>query len=189
MRNPLSWSGDGYHAGVSEPIIRRFVLASLQRDRPRSVLDLGCGVGVYGRLMRMHLYPCPYLIGVDAWQPYLESDFASLYDELICANLFDVVNGKRRLWYECVLCMDVVEHFERGAARALLDWLLEQPLAYMSTPLFDYPQGAVGGNEMERHRCYFTMDELVSMGWPPLGKVEIAKDKWIGVFRNERWHA
>ena len=182
----LSWSADGpeYRAGVSTPGIRRFVVASLQRDHPQSILDLGCGVGLYGYMIRKFVMPAPYLVGMDAWQPYLETGYCSLYDELICADVFDVVNGKSDVHFDTVLCMDVLEHFERGRARALSDWLLEQPRAYMSTPLFDFPQDAVEGNEYERHRSHYEMDELVGWGWRPLAKVRYQDDYWIGAFKN-----
>jgi SAM-dependent methyltransferase len=159
-------------------------MASMQCYHPQSVLDLGCGVGAYGSLMRRFIYPTPWITGVDIWEPYLKSEFCEVYDELICADIFDAVNGKLDLHFDTVLCMDVLEHFERPRARELSDWLLGQPRAYMSTPLFDYPQGAVDGNEYERHLSHYTMDELVKWGWRPLAKARQEADLWIGAFTN-----
>lgn len=176
-----------YRAGVSSGYTRRIIIASLQRDRPQTVLDLGCGVGAYGALIRRYVYPSPYLIGVDGWQPYLGSEMCRLYDELICTDIADVVDRKLRLRFDTVLCMDVIEHFEMGDARRLSDWLLVQPVAYLSTPLWNFKQGAVDGNERERHRSHFSFEQLIGWGWYPIAKVRWGReDKWIGAFRNAR---
>lgn len=160
--------------------------ACLQRDHPQSVLDLGCGVGAYGGMMRMYVYPTPYLVGVDGWREYLRSTFCRLYDELYEADVFDVVDGRLRVDFDTVLCMDVIEHFEMDEARRLSDWLLAQPRAYLSTPLWDYKQGAVGGNEGERHRSHFTFEGLIGWGWRPVARVQWGReDKWLGAFRND----
>lgn len=139
-------------------------------------------------MIRRYVAPQPYLIGVDGWAPYFESIHCAMYDELICSDIIEFVKHDIDIWVDTVLCMDVLEHFERDEAKLLSDWLLEQPRAYMSTPMWDFKQGAVGGNEREQHRSHFEFDELVEWGWTPIAKVRWGDQdrKWIGAFRNAR---
>jgi len=170
--------------GVSCAEVRGYMMKSLQHVRPKSILDLGCGVGLYGQAIRRALGPTVRLYGVDGFLPFLAGKLAGVYDILVKAQIGEFVAGTVSIKADCVMCMDVVEHFEKPAALELLGWLLKQPLAYMSTPMFEYEQGAVGGNELERHRCWFEFDELVSMGWKPLVKVQWDERGWIGAFNN-----
>jgi 2-polyprenyl-3-methyl-5-hydroxy-6-metoxy-1,4-benzoquinol methylase len=149
-----------------------------------SVLDLGCGVGMYARDIRKVLPPEVTLYGVDGYWPYLNSELAPLYDVRINASIFDFVDGRITIPVDCVICMDVIEHCDRAQALRLSDWLLKQPMAYLSTPLFDFQQGAVGGNSLECHRTWFSMEELQEMGWLPIVKIEWDKRGWIGAFKS-----
>ena len=136
-------------------------------------------------MIRKEVFPQPRLIGVDAWLPYLEAEPCKCYDELIWADLFDVVRGKLDICFDCVLCMDVIEHLDKKEGRVLSDWLLKQPLAYLSTPLFPFRQGAVDGNRYECHLSYYDLPELVEMGWKPIVKVQWdGTDRWMGAFKN-----
>lgn len=176
-----------YNVGVSCAGTRRFVLASMQTKMQQihSILDLGCGVGMYGMMVRNYMPPSCRLIGVDGYLPYLESEYPrKYYNSLIWADLFEVVEGRISVEQDCVLCMDVIEHFEKDRARRLSDWLLKQPLAYLSTPLFWFEQDAVRGNELEKHRSGFFFEELTSWGWKPLAKVRWDARGWIGSFKN-----
>ena len=163
---------------------RRFVTLSLQETRPNSILDLGCGRGDYGYMIRRYLPDRVKLYGLDGYMPYLVSDFCRKYDILVRADLFDLVDGRISIPVDCVLCMDVIEHLEKDKAMRLSEWLLKQPLSYMSTPLFWFEQDPSYGNDLEKHKCHFTFDELVAMGWKPLAKVRWDSRGWIGAFKN-----
>jgi len=50
----------------------------------RVVLDVGCGFGEWGFIIRTRKHGSPFLIGVDVWRPYLERiQSLNIYDELI----------------------------------------------------------------------------------------------------------
>ena len=164
--------------------IRRYVTLSLQDTRPKTILDLGCGIGMYAEMIRRYLPDYTKLYGLDGYMPYLAHDGCRKYDVLIRSDVFDVVEGRINIPVDCVLCMDVVEHFEREKAKRLLDWLIKQPLAYMSTPLFWFEQDPSNGNAMETHRCFFTFEDIVQMGWHPIAKVRWDARGWIGGFKN-----
>jgi hypothetical protein len=172
------------NVGTSCAGIRRFVLASMQNFNPKSVLDLGCGIGAYAMMMRKYLHPDTWIVGADGYFPYLTSEPGKLYNVQVRASVFDFVEGRISIPTDCVLCMDVIEHFERDKAKRLSDWLMKRPLAYLSTPLFWFEQDAQHGNELERHRSGFTFEEVTGMGWRPIAKVRWDQRGWIGCFKN-----
>jgi len=143
---------------------------------------------MYGEVMRTKfaLPKAIKLIAVDGYAPYLRNPrIRAYYTRSIVADIFDVVEGKVQVPTECVLCMDVVEHFERERALKLLDWLRARKLAYISTPLFWYEQdGTEWGNLLEAHHCHFESKELEALGWIPVLKIEVYHDKEIGAYRN-----
>lgn len=163
---------------------RRYVTVSLQQKCPERILDLGCGVGEYARMIRRYLPDRVKLYGLDAYMPYLAQRECEKYDALIRGDIFDVVEGRIIIPVDCVLAMDVIEHFERDKAKRLSDWLLAQPLAYMSTPLFWFEQDPSNGNELERHRSGFSFEEIMSWGWIPLAKVRWDERGWVGSFKS-----
>jgi SAM-dependent methyltransferase len=171
--------------GDGHPAIMRYVLLSLQQHGARSVLDLGCGRGQYGPMVKRYLGRDTRTIGVDGYLPYLAGDDARTYDVLVRGDLFDFVDGRIAAPADAVLCMDVIEHFDREKAKRLSGWLIAQPLAYLSTPLFWLEQDAAAGNALEKHQSWFTFDELVGMGWLPLAKVRWDARGWIGAFKSK----
>jgi SAM-dependent methyltransferase len=170
--------------GVSQVALHEPVLKSFRDHGFKSMLDLGCGIGQYAVAFRTYLPHDIKLYGVDGYFPYLCKDFCRKYDVVIKADVFDFVESKIIVPVDCVLCMDVVEHFERPQALRLLQWLMNQPFAYMSTPLFDFEQGMVDGNVLETHRTWFSREELEAFGWLPLAGVEYDERGWVGAFKN-----
>jgi len=171
------------HLSLHEPVVR-----DLRRHLGgiRTVLDLGCGIGMYGELIRTRVvFPKDlFLIGVDANMEYMRNPrLAAYYNRRMLADLFEVIEGQLALPIDCVLCMDVVEHFERPKALRLLDWLHDRPLAYISTPLFWYEQSGPGVPEAEQHRSFFTERELLGLGWKSVAKVAENRGE-LGAFRN-----
>jgi hypothetical protein len=156
--------------GVSCPEIRRLVVAHIlgMKPRPQVILDLGCGIGMYGAMIRQAA-PEIHMIGVDGFLPYLWQQWTQkVYAARIHAPLEAVMGRVLEVRADLTLCMDVIEHFEKAFGVLLLD-SLKAP-AIVSTPLFEYRQGSVGGNDLEVHRCVFSEEELNGLGWRTLFK-------------------
>lgn len=176
-----------FRVGVSCSAARRPVVADIQKriEGIEAILDLGCGVGAYGRVIRSYLPRRIRLYGVDGYLPYLYTENPRrFYTALLWANVLELIEGNIRLPVDCVLCMDVIEHFEQAMAMKILAWLHRQKLAYISTPLFWMEQDALGGNELERHKCNFTEAELNHLGWWTLGRFKWDQRGDVGAFRN-----
>lgn len=127
-----------------------------------SVLDVGCGTG--GPMARV---PKPArLVGLDGYAPSLERLRAQGgYDELICAPLegADIAPGS----FHTVVCLDVIEHFEKPQALALIArlerWASHKVV--LATPNGFLPQPAYDGNPFQEHKCGFSAPELRALGY------------------------
>lgn len=140
------------------PAVLHFV-RSLQ---PKSVLDVGIGTGSYGLLLRQYLdiaqlrlRPEEWTVridGVEIFEPYRNPVWDFAYTNVVIGDIRELAAHLDR--YAVVLCNDVLEHFPRGEARALVTSLLDGCDVLLATsPTREYPQGAWGGNEAEAHHC------------------------------------
>lgn len=121
--------------------IRDFV-ASVKSDRK---LDIGCGEGTYARM-----FPGGHWTGVEVFPPYV-SQFGldEIYDTLI---IQDARATEFTEDFDVAFAGDVLEHMTAAEASELMlklrraaEWTV------VSIPLGHHPQGAVNGNEHERH--------------------------------------
>jgi len=128
--------------------------------KPQRILDVGIGTGVYGLLLRAYLDIAQERVARDAWQIHIDGvevfegyrnpvwDYA--YNEVILDDARNVLKGRKH--YDLLLLGDVLEHFERSEARALVDLaLLRSSVVIATTPHVDMPQGTWAGNPAESH--------------------------------------
>ena len=173
-----------YTVGVSCAGIRRDVADHVAVNlRPRTVFDLGCGSVCYGQQLKLR-DPSIKVVGADGWLEYLASAHCiRYYDAVIRVQIEDVVAGLVVVPADLVLFMDVLEHFERPEGERVLTFIeTAYPRAILSTPLFDFPQGAVDGNELERHRSVWTEQELLQRGWRLLATERWKEEGNVGAF-------
>jgi SAM-dependent methyltransferase len=127
-----------------------------------AVLDVGCGAG--GPMARVA--KPGRLVGLDGHAPSLERlRAAGGYDELICAPFADASIAPRS--FHTVVCLDVIEHFEKPEALALIQRLegwashkvvLATPNGFLAQPVYD-------GNPFQEHKCGFSAAELRALGY------------------------
>lgn len=164
--------------GLSSPKVRAWVCEYIAEEVcPKRVLDLGCGIGLYGAttiVKHREKAENIHFIGIDGFLPYLMQETArTYYRTLIWGKIEDVISGSIKVKADLTICMDVIEHFEKFAAVALLK---HPGRMIISTPLFDLKQGEVAGNSFEAHRCWFTERELNLMGFRTLCKYDYVQD-------------
>jgi hypothetical protein len=131
-----------------------------------SVLDVGTGpMGLLASL------PCRVKLGLDAHRPYLEhretSDAIPIHAsalELESLFLADSV--------ELVTLLDVIEHFERDVALEVITQSerIASRRVLLFTPRGFFPQEGIdlhglGGEEYQRHRSGWEVDDLASLGY------------------------
>lgn len=173
-----------YTMGVSNGKVRLFVTDWIVKNlHPKVVLDLGCGAGAYGQFLKK-IDSNIQMIGVDGCIKYLTSmHIMTHYDISICSDLWTFLKSPINIDTDLILLMDVIEHFPKENAEELLQHLNEQDCTVIiSTPLFWYEQGVVDGNELEKHQCWFSSDEIVSKGFEKLFITEHDERGDIGAF-------
>ncbi len=144
---------------------------ALLEGRPQTVLDLGMGFGGGGVIVRewLDLGVQPwrtYLVGVEVWAEY-RNPVWDLYDTIYVQTIeaFLRANTER---FEAILFGDVLEHFDKTVGHAVLNDLKEHVAdnghLFVSTPAEFFPQGAVYGNDWEKHRSLWSEEELAACG-------------------------
>lgn len=135
-----------------------------------SVLDLGIGMGLYGSVVRQW---CDLgvmvngkwrtrLVGVEGWSGY-RNPLWEIYDYVFECSIEEAIGGLTDQW-DAILLMDVLEHFEKPAGEHLITAIRRRLRPdgrfYIGTPAVWMEQGAVYGNEFERHRSLWTIADL-----------------------------
>jgi hypothetical protein len=141
------------------------LLTLLLNLKPRSILDVGCGWGKYGVLVRENTDIWEERLERESWQVRIEGIEAyERYRNPIHDYVYNKVHyGDARALlagladFDVVLIADVIEHLEAADARALVaECLKHAPVTIVSTPREFYAQHAICDNDYERHRCVFT---------------------------------
>ena len=147
------------------------ITTQLGLRRPNSVLDLGIGMGFYGAVVRQWLdYGVrPWrtrLVGVEGFAAYRNPCW-DLYDEVVVSSIGDYLVASTETW-DAILLLDVLEHFEHDEGAQILEAarrrLAPDGRFFVGTPAIWMEQGAVYGNEFERHHSLWTGDELQAAG-------------------------
>jgi SAM-dependent methyltransferase len=158
-----------------------------------SLLDVGCGAESPVRFFSKRLARS---VGVDLHEPSLEaSRRAGIHGETVRASVLEIGSRFPPKSFDAVVALDVVEHLEKEDGLRLLERMeaLARRRVVVFTPNGFLPQGAVGGNELQRHLSGWEPEELARLGftvrgmsgWRPLRKEE-ALPAWKPAFVWER---
>lgn len=161
---------------------------------PQSVLDVGCGYGQWGMLLRQHL-DCPWDIhegiprwrrridGVEAWEPYRNSLWDFAYDEIKVKEATSLLSELDANAYELTLCIEVLEHMTVQAGRGLLSNLKRvSEHVLVTTPDRPLLQDDIGGNPYETHHAWWSWGALKEAG--AVGRLP-ASGATVALFSNK----
>lgn len=130
-----------------------------------SVLDLGCGPAS----------PMGKVAG--GWKVGVEGDNASAqiardrgtHDVILCGDISSLCFPERS--FDAVVLLEVIEHLPHHDGERLLEnafrWARSKVI--VSTPNGFWPQGPLGGNELQRHLSGWTLAELRARGMRVVG--------------------
>jgi 2-polyprenyl-3-methyl-5-hydroxy-6-metoxy-1,4-benzoquinol methylase len=135
-----------------------------------SILDIGCGFGKWGFLIRdtfdvmvsQNFKKNDWKTNITAVEPFpkcITTIQKEIYNKIIAKDVFDVVDELGS--YDLVIMGDVIEHFDKDKAYVILDKLLKHTdNILISTPLGFMPQGAWAGNEKEIHKSGWELKDF-----------------------------
>ncbi len=152
------------------------IINSVVIKQPRTLLDVGIGNGMYGAIVSNYIPSCK-IYGIEAFPNY-RTPLWNVYTHVNISDVFKTdINDK----YDCIIIADVIEHFEKEIGLKVIEKLKEAlnpaGVLLISTPSIFCEQGAVGGNEFERHKSLFTKEDFKDIpGWEILKDGE--PDKW-----------
>jgi SAM-dependent methyltransferase/glycosyltransferase involved in cell wall biosynthesis len=166
-----AWHWD--HLFLDEPFIR----AAIDLLDPKSILDLGCGVGLYPLLYRH--YGVEDVLGVDGLEPGATALDASMYVKADLQLPFD--SGRK---FDLVVCLEVVEHLHPETTDVILD-SISRHAANPGTIMFSMAEpGQPGNGHINCRTISEVLDLWANRGWFPdvaqtLGLRAIASMSWF----------
>ena len=153
------------------------VVSLIRRLNPDTVLDVGAGFGKWGFLLREYLEVWQGRLHPDDWEKAI--DAAEIFEgyralpwyPVIYRHVYGDVRKVDLGRYDLVLWGDVIEHLSKAEGQSLLRkcraWIV-------TTPNGGTDQGASFGNEAERHRSRWGVEDFehvrvtddgIAVGW------------------------
>lgn len=137
---------------------------------PKTVVDVGPGVGTYAQAYRSSMEQ--HWTAIEIWRPYVDVyGLNEIYDEVIVGDVRDVELPKADLY----IAGDVLEHMSRVEALLVIDRIKRSAEHLMvSVPIVHYEQGALEGNPFETHHYHWSADEMSAV----LGAAPVVSPTW-----------
>lgn len=170
--------------------------------QPKSVLDIGCGFGLWGFLCREYIdvmngnvQPEEWKVridGIEYWEPYIQSHQRALYDSIQIGDIRELAPDIDT--YELIIAGDVIEHLDKCDGERVIRELYEKAerALMVNIPLgegWEHPEQY--GNPGELHRS--TWEESDFQDYPHLASYSELPCGHYGVFycpkecSNEDW--
>ena len=147
------------------------ILDQIQKENPKSILDVGVGFGKYG-LMAREVLELPYerynkdqwiinIEGVEAFEEYRNPIHDHIYNKIHYGEASEVIDKLPK--YDCILLIDVLEHFEKEEGKKVIDKLLAHTnkSLIISTPRYPAKQEEYLGNRYEEHKSKWSIIDFI----------------------------
>jgi hypothetical protein len=157
------------------------IMAEIVNLNPRSILDVGCGLGVYGMLCRIHLdlyhdlefykklegfHPWSTRIeGIEGCKAYTPFIPPWAYDKIHTGNALDVVPTMPDSGYDLILILAMIEHLSREEGMDLIDHLKRIGKAIILSVPKNWQEQEISGYPLETHRSHWTEQDLREAGF------------------------
>lgn len=143
------------------------VVQILMKVEPKSILDIGIGYGKYGMLAREYLDYAHFkkreivIDGIEGFGEYIQEGQRFYYDHIFVGDARVLLPTLAQ--YDMILLLDTLEHFTRDDGLKILK-ACQSKAKYIlvGTPHDIGMQGAVYGNEFERHRFQWRKEDLLA---------------------------
>lgn len=156
------------------PLVMKYIY--LEAD-PKSILDVGCGLGKWGFLCREYLdiekkqrlTPKEWQIRIDAievFEKFITPVHRYIYNNIYIGKAEELIQGLEN--YDLILIMDMLEHMEtvEVGKEFLRVCFKKASRIIVSTPKGFWPQRiSFFGNNLEKHRCGWQIKDLEELGF------------------------
>lgn len=151
------------------------VLSIVASFQPASFLDVGCGFGRWGFLVREQHDVLQERYARESWktridavevfEPYISPHHRYIYDNIYIGKIEQLLPTLGS--YDVILAGEILEHIEKRASLTALAQMRDKArkALIVSVPLGeDWPQGEVLDNPAEAHVSTWTIAELKRLG-------------------------
>lgn len=153
-------------AGVSSNVLLSAMTTIIRVLEPRSVCDIGAGMGKYGRMIRemnaQGLFQTK-LTAVEIDAQYVEQyRLKELYDEVIVADALELLKNPRHR-FDLVVIGDCIEHMRKSAGIDLLNFLVYRSGYIAVLYPIEYPQDGPPDHIQEAHISVWSPADFAGM--------------------------
>lgn len=147
------------------------ILDQIQKENPKSVLDIGVGFGKYGLMVR-EVLDLPFerynkdqwlinIEGIEAFKEYKNPIHDYIYNKIYYGDATEVI--KKLPKYDCILLIDVLEHFKKEEGKEFIKELMSHvnKSLIISTPRYPAKQEEYLGNKYEEHKSKWSIIDFV----------------------------
>jgi hypothetical protein len=147
--------------GSSSSIFDEQIKNLIQAIQPVTILELGCGQGKFGSLLREAKHSPSSLVAVQ--KIFNPEDFNSIasqgYSQVIDRDILDYYKEGFDEEYDLILALDVIEHFLFSDILSIINFSLYRSKYLLLVWPSCHPQAA-STSTFDRHRSSFTLKDL-----------------------------
>lgn len=158
---------------VSTSVHISHCLSVIGTANPKSVLDVGCGFGLWGFLCRMYLdvfherlRPEDWqarIDGIELFEPYIQAHQRALYNRIVIGDIRALAPNIDE--YDLIIAGDVIEHLDKDDGKRVLEQLYAKAKRglLVNIPLgsgWDHPEAH--GNPGELHRSQWCAEDFLA---------------------------
>ena len=176
------------------------IVGFIEQLQPRSLLDVGVGMGQYGFMARTFLESTHLFViegsqgrqrdrsewkvridGIEGFAGYLTPVHSYSYNNIMIGDARELLATVPDGHYELVIAIDILEHLDKQDGIAFLKQLRRicTRAALVSTPK-DFIHQEVDANPFENHRSHWSLTELQACNFTGLLD---NPESWIATYR------
>ncbi|MDD1775834.1 MAG: class I SAM-dependent methyltransferase [Candidatus Methanomethylicus sp.] len=153
---------------VHDFILDPIVLSFFKKGDSCTVLDLGCGYGLFGTLLRYERDHRGIIIGLDAYGPYLRKIkrySGSIYDAFIVADARYLPFRDGAV--DVVFASEIIEHLPKQGGYRIIEEAerAAKKRIIITTPRGHIPQESQSENDLEAHKSGWSEPDFVRLGY------------------------